>query len=154
MIPTTMALASLKLVLDGFLSLVDVASLVLFKGTAVLLLLLLWVLRLPGLVIYSFLRHVRHSVTELLEFALSLIKDVLVSIVRVDGTTTTAAAAAFNSTVAQVKDVSAKVGGVFGSAAEAFPGLLAGGTKTVAKVVVNIAKNVVEAVKYLSQNVR
>lgn len=151
-----MALASLKLVLDGFLSLVDVASLVLFKGTAVLLLLLLWVLRLPGLVIYSFLRHVRHSVTELLEFVVSLIKDVLVSIVRGDGTTTTAAAAAaaFNSTVAQVKDVSVKVGGVFGSAAEAFPGLLAGGTKMVAKVVVNIAKNVVEAVEYLSQNVR
>lgn len=142
-----LVIMAVALLLNSLISLSNVVSLLLFKGVAVLVLLLLWVLKVPGYVICCFLCHTRQSVIELLQFAIKLARDWLAS-------ASAAAAAAsggvgvampsvsWNGTIARVKDHMETV-------AKAIDYLSV--VKAVFEMASGMAKNLMDAVKLVAQ---
>lgn len=134
---------AVALLLNSLISLSNVVSLLLFKGVAVLVLLLLWVLKVPGYVICCFLCHTRQSVIELLQLAIKLARDWLASAAAASGGVEIAMpSVSWNGTIARVKDHMETV-------AKAIDYLSV--VKAVFEMASGMAKNLMDAVKLVAQ---
>lgn len=134
---------AVALLLNSLISLSNVVSLLLFKGVAVLVLLLLWVLKVPGYVICCFLCQTRQSVIELLQLAIKLARDWLASAAAASGGVEIAMpSVSWNGTIARVKDHMETV-------AKAIDYLSV--VKAVFEMASGMAKNLMDAVKLVAQ---
>lgn len=134
---------AVALLLNSLISLSNVVSLLVFKGVAVLVLLLLWVLKVPGYVICCFLCHTRQSVIELLQLAIKLAREWLASAAAASGGVGVAMpSVSWNGTIARVKDHMETV-------AKAIDYLSV--VKAVFEMASGMAKNLMDAVKLVAQ---
>ncbi|RWW06348.1 hypothetical protein GW17_00030328 [Ensete ventricosum] len=110
----------------------------------VLVLLLLWVLKVPGFVICYFLCHTRQSVIELLQFAIKLARDWLASATAAasGGVSVAMPSVSWNGTIARVMDHIETVAKAIDCSSV---------VKAIFEMVSVMAKNLMDAVKLVAQ---
>ena len=149
-----MAIFLLKLILWALSSLASLATFIIFRAVALIVVLFIQLFRVPGLAIEGALEHIAVLLRTAVECVFDLLKDGLVSLISsgvelVSGTAT----GSISLTTSAVVELTEKMKNAFDMLAEIFPEAFEGMSEMVGKMVSDLWDNYKDAVGYIIQNV-